>query len=593
MAAPETMSISSMDLSNGRYDTVSEVKGDGYDTVHVAFFLGGPSSYTLPDGIEQGTVSTVQHGFSLIGNELPNKLYGNIGSDNLFGESGRDLLNGGAGNDHLHGGLGADQLYGDVGFDILGGGGGGDEYFLDDLTRGPDGFLRYDQVSESAGRLGGIDTVHVSPVGPSGAYYALTPNVEIGYVDYVDSGSNDFTLVGNAENNALYGNIGNDQLKGRDGDDKLDGGPGHDLLIGGAKDDFYLLSDTVSAGQYDDVQELASGGEDTVEVSVAQFAATYYNSYTLADNVENGRVADANGFGEANHMGFNLTGNGLDNVLTGGTQADVLSGVGGNDTLLGLNDYDTLIGGDGNDTYALYDITFVSGHGYLYDSVSELGGSGSGFDTIDVEAIRADAATVINAYTLPDNVERGVVVGTGVFFLTGNSLDNQLFANDSGNQLVGMDGADYLVGGALSDILDGGAAQDTLVGRGGRDDVSGGDDRDRFVYNNVTDSRPGAANRDIIRDFTQGNVETRDVIDLSHIDANTHARADQHFTFIGESLFHSHGAVHVYGELRASVMHSDAGDVSLITGDVNGDGRADFQIEFDRVITFSAADFVL
>ena len=530
----------------GRYDTVTELRRGGYDTVRVAFFENGPHSYTLPAQVEQGTVSTILNGDTLIGNNLSNKLWGNIGNEILKGGDGADYLNGGDGHDNLHGENGNDTLVGYNGNDVLTGGPGNDVYFLADVST-VRGVLRYDQVIESA--AGGTDTVHVTPVDPGVTSYQLTANVEIGYIDYVDAGGT-FTLFGNAKNNSLFGDINGDVLAGAAGNDRLDGGLGHDLLVGGPGDDLYFLSDVDGAGQFDEVQESDGGGIDTVQVSIAARIEDLFNSYQFPNFVENGRVADANGLGAIHLRGFELVGNELDNSLTGGNQDDILSGNGGNDRLDGLDGHDTLEGGDGNDTYILNDVSNV-GDASVYDTVSEPSAdSEGGIDTVMVSPVEVSPGVVVDTYTLTFGVDRGVVTGDGIFFLTGNNLDNELFANDSGNQLTGLDGADLLVGGARSDILEGGIGQDTLYGRGGRDFLTGADDADTFVYASIADSRPGIG-RDFITDFAQDPVEARDIIDLSRIDANVFTKANEKFIFIGTQAFHSHGTVHVYRELRA------------------------------------------
>ena len=82
---------------------------------------------------------------------------------------------------------------------------------------------------------------------------------------------------------------------------------------------------------------------------------------------------------------------------------------------------------------------------------------------------------------------------------------------------------------------------------------------DIFRLNSAKDSDKGAQ-RDIIHDF-----EDVDVIDLAKIDANIKKAGDQKFNFIGDDLFG-----HKRGELRF--------DSSILSGDVDGDGKPDFQV---------------
>jgi serralysin len=61
-------------------------------------------------------------------------------------------------------------------------------------------------------------------------------------------------------------------------------------------------------------------------------------------------------------------------------------------------------------------------------------------------------------------------------------------------------------------------------------------------------------------------------------------RGIQAFHFIGSQAFHSHGSTHVYGELRYA-NH-------ILQGDVNGDGKADFEVHVNAA-SLATGDFVL
>ena len=75
----------------------------------------------------------------------------------------------------------------------------------------------------------------------------------------------------------------------------------------------------------------------------------------------------------------------------------------------------------------------------------------------------------------------------------------------------------------------------------------------------------------MITDFS--NAETdHDTIDLHSIDANKHGGTDDTFKFIGAQHFH-----HTEGELRFTV--DAAHNRTIIQGDVNGDAKADIELE--------------
>jgi hypothetical protein len=88
--------------------------------------------------------------------------------------------------------------------------------------------------------------------------------------------------------------------------------------------------------------------------------------------------------------------------------------------------------------------------------------------------------------------------------------------------------------------------------------------------------------RDVIRDFShfQG-----DDIDLSTIDAKTGVFGNQKFDFIGQGAFT--GA-------KGQLHFTFAGPAkTIVEGDVNGDKKADFQIELTGHKLLVAGDFIL
>jgi hypothetical protein len=100
------------------------------------------------------------------------------------------------------------------------------------------------------------------------------------------------------------------------------------------------------------------------------------------------------------------------------------------------------------------------------------------------------------------------------------------------------------------------------------------DGGDAFVFLAVAESRHGKA-RDHIEDFTHADG---DHIDLSSIDANTRRAGDQDFHFVDGNLKQSFAAYHNHhakgqwaGALRVSAHN-------VVQADVNGDGKADFEI---------------
>ncbi len=168
--------------------------------------------------------------------------------------------------------------------------------------------------------------------------------------------------------------------------------------------------------------------------------------------------------------------------------------------------------------------------------------------------------------------------GSGQDTLLGGGGKDQLFGDADDDILKGGAGNDQLNGGSGWDALNGGTGRDTLTGGTGRDILTGGRRADTFDFNSAVETKVGSQ-RDQITDFFQG----ADVIDLSDIDAKT-GTGNQAFDFIGTQGFHS-----VKGELHART----SGANTIVAGDTNGDGVADFSILVAGVTGLTAGDFIL
>ncbi len=533
---------------NGGNDSLGG--GAGNDTLD-----GGNGNDTLDGGVGNDRLVGGIGNDSLIGGDGNDTLNGDAGNDTLDGGIGNDSLIGGDGNDALNGGAGNDTLDGGAGGDKLIGGAGDDVYLVD---------FSLDLVFEAVGE--GTDTVY------STVAYTLGQNVEnltlTGSARRGGGNALDNVITGNNAGDSLFGYDGNDRLMGGTFADTLDGGSGVDSLIGGYGNDVYYVDSSS-----DQVVEASGQGTDTVYSTV---------DYTLSQNVENLTLT-----GSARRGG----GNALDNVITGNNLGDSLFGNDGNDTLSGGAGIDTLDGGNGDDR-------LIGGAGddvYYVDSSSDqvVEASGQGTDTV--------YSTV--DYTLGQNVENLTLTGaahTG----TGNTLNNVITGNNLGDRLFGVDGNDTLSGGVGNDTLDGGngddkldggagddrlyggAGNDTLEGGTGTDFLSGGAGADIFVFRSVNASLPNSIVngarldvRDTIADFEVG----QDKIDFSVIDADTTRVNDQAFHFIGEGGFTKQQV----GELRY------VRSTGVLSGDINGDGEADFEVCLVNKAALTAGDFIL
>jgi Ca2+-binding RTX toxin-like protein len=146
--------------------------------------------------------------------------------------------------------------------------------------------------------------------------------------------------------------------------------------------------------------------------------------------------------------------------------------------------------------------------------------------------------------------------------------------------MVGGPGRDTLIGREGNDDLTGGAGKDLLVGGLGRDVMTGGRGADVFDFNQVKETGRTGSTRDVITDFR------RDVdhIDLRSIDSKTDQSGNNKFDFIGFNGFSGHS-----GELRLK----DSGPNVIVQGDVNGDGRSDFEILVREIAALNSTDFYL
>jgi Ca2+-binding RTX toxin-like protein len=206
-------------------------------------------------------------------------------------------------------------------------------------------------------------------------------------------------------------------------------------------------------------------------------------------------------------------------------------------------------------------------------------------DIIKVDAMSPNAAleyisNVFNSWTATDFGTK-TVDKTMNFALSTSDVGMKVTAQTNASTIVtGGAGDDTLTGRQGNDTIVGGAGKDLLNGSGGNDVLIGGGGGDTF---NFASDYPRTGGMDVIADFTR--VEG-DIIRLHSIDANTtnaHGTNDV-FRFIGEQAFSKRA-----GELKVDYRNGDA----FVSGDVNGDGVADFLIRMVGAKNLTAADFIL
>lgn len=216
-----------------------------------------------------------------------------------------------------------------------------------------------------------------------------------------------------------------------------------------------------------------------------------------------------------------------------------------------------------------------------------------------------------NDYFIGYELGAEVVAGPGGFTVTSLTQDAEFFDVTSGDDLLfagrqddvidgrggndkirgggghdrlyGHTGDDLLFGDHGSDFIKGQDGDDKLLGGYGQDVLIGGDGADHFVFTAPGEIGGTAKNSrmDRIADFNSGEG---DRISLYRMDADWRTAGNQEFTWRGTEGFTGNG-----GELRTTT----SGNKTLVLGDSNGDGTADFTLELTGLITLDASDFLL
>jgi Ca2+-binding RTX toxin-like protein len=440
----------------------------------------------------------------------------------------------------------------------------------------------------------------------------------------------------NAGVDTVFAGIGGDLIKGQAGADKLhgglgddafeydvpsdvssgeviDGGPGSDrlLMLGGIVDfrtatiisienvDFdpvgfpqsaHFRSNQVGTGLSAALRVIGDNNVATYEelqfemgtrsLSLAGFTFIGWGANNFIGITGNQSAETIIGSSQADSVtarGGNdkVKGGGGNDLIDGDAGNDVLAGEAGNDVLRGLAGDDTLVGGPGSDTLngGLGNDTYV--FGAASDRIVDAGG----IDRI--------TSTITRSLAPFGAIEDLLLAGAGQINGIGNALNNDITGNVRANILDGRAGADALIGGAGNDTVLGGIGNDTLTGGLGKDTMTGGTGADDFRFNGIAEIGIGAT-RDRITDF----AHLVDDIDLRAIDANGSAGGNGAFEFLARK-----GATFTdtRGELRWFQINAagTASDKTMIEGDVNGDGVADFQIQLTGLKTLTVADFLL
>jgi hypothetical protein len=398
------------------------------------------------------------------------------------------------------------------------------------------------------------------------------------------------------------------------------------VLFGGANLDIELGGTTAGA-QYDQlrVTGLVELTGANLNVSPLAFVPTTGTAFTIIDNDGSdgvfGQFAQGTQFTTNGHSyAVNYAGgDGNDVVLTALNDAPIIGSNGGGATanvVVAENTraVTTVHATDVDSASLAYSI--VGGADMARFTINAATGVLSFIRAPDFEAptdadhnnsyvvqVRASDGSLFDNQTITVNVRNlaPLILGSNAANALIGTIEEDTIRGLGGNdRLRGLGGNDVIDGGGGHDFLDGGAGldrlfgntgndrliggldNDILTGRTGRDIMTGGAGADDFDFNVVWETGKTAPTRDIIADFVHG----ADDIDLSTIDANGSAAGNGAFRFLVRE-----GAA--FTGVRGQLRFDQQVNKTIVEGDVNGDGNADFQIQLTGLKTLTAGDFVL
>ncbi|HEX2593424.1 MAG TPA: PQQ-dependent sugar dehydrogenase [Rhizomicrobium sp.] len=143
------------------------------------------------------------------------------------------------------------------------------------------------------------------------------------------------------------------------------------------------------------------------------------------------------------------------------------------------------------------------------------------------------------------------------------SLANTSAQNTVGAGIDTLQSIENLTGSGFNDVLTGDSGANVLTGGRGLDFLSGNGGSDTFAYLAASDSKGEKIDRIM-------DIANDDHIDLSAIDANTTQSGNQAFTLVTKFGHHA-------GEL--ALKYDSANNLTLVRGDVDGDGHAELVIQ--------------
>ena len=355
----------------------------------------------------------------------------------------------------------------------------------------------------------------------------------------------------------IQGKSGNDTLNGTGGDDTITGAAGNDTLNGGEGNDRYFVA--VGDG-FDAFKDTGTTGTDSILATADNVVIGLQSGFGATSGIE---AISANG-----HAGVTIAGGSgndtLDFSATTLTGITAINGGAGNDTITGSAGADTIRGGTGTDT--------VNG-GQGGDSY--LVGAGDGADIYQDSGTTGTDSILAAADNVVISLRSGFGATSGIEAISANGHAGVTLSGGTGNDTldfstVTLTGIAAINGGAGNDKITGSSGTDLIIGGAGIDTLTGGGGKDTFVFN-IGDTGSAAGKCDTIKDFTVGT----DQLDTSKFGT---------LSFIGSAAFD--------GGKEMRVAYDAVQNVTIVSGDTNGDKVADFRIELSGNAALTVADFV-
>ncbi len=330
----------------------------------------------------------------------------------------------------------------------------------------------------------------------------------------------------------------------------VDGWRGNDTIINKGTIEY-----GVGGGDGNDV--LDNSGNINGNVNMGGGNNTIINKGFIAENVRGGDQVDTVTNSGTMNEGVELNG-GADKLTNTGTINGFIYLGEGADQFIGGKSEERVIDEDGADSYAMGD-----NHDRIWvedDGDADIFDGGAGNDRLILE-----------------DLEDGVTVNLGAQTLVINGTTDTV---KNFERIIATHNADVLIGSNAGERFIGNGGGDTFTGGGGQDKLEGGDGADTFIFSAITDSGKTKTTRDIIANFDSDEDHIKITFDAD----TTGGGAGDDFSVLLENAAFTGDA----GELR----YIYRGGQTVVEGDVNGDGKADFSIAINGHHNLDLSDFM-